>query len=59
MESKNDCGVAGARDRKEVEQDEGEKTEVAGVTGDISVSDSESVLVDEVEADRLRFMGVC
>jgi hypothetical protein len=38
---------------------EGEKTDVAGVTGDRkSLSESESVADDEVEAERVRFMGV-
>lgn len=42
-----------------MEHDDGEKTDVAGVTGDISTSESSESEADEVvEADRLRFIGV-
>ena len=42
-----------------VAQPEGEKTDVAGVMGDIvSSSESDSVADDVVEADRIRFIGV-
>lgn len=50
-------GVAYVREREG--EGQGEKTEVAGVTGDRgSLSESESVAEDEVEDDRLRFIGV-
>ena len=53
------AGEAGDRARIGEEQAEGENTDVAGVTGDRgSLSESESVAEEDVDIERVRFIGV-